>query len=298
MIDQKLLTLLAAIKYQNYSKAADALSLTQPAVSTHIKLLEQEFNTKIFDKNYKNLTLTSDGEIIVKFARRVTSLYELVNEQLKNEKNHIQSLTIGMTHTAENSNISLALAKYATQNSNDKSVKNIKIISDDTKNIYQKLKTYEVDIAVVEGSFNDNDFCHQLLDIDSLVLIVSNNNPLCNKQKITLKDLKKEKLILRLPNSDSRSRFEACLKNNNMNIDDFNIILELDSISQIKNLVSNDYGVSIIAKSSCKNEIAKHKFTMLDVENLSINRKINLIYHQSFEHLQFIKEFIDLYKNI
>ena len=126
-------------------------------------------------------------------------------------------------------------------------------------------------------------------------MIVDNDNPLSKKKIVSINELKKEKLILRLPNSDSRIRFEAALKNFNIDINDFNITLELDSISVIKNLVSDNYGVSIIAKSSCLEDIKKGYFKMINVENLSMVREINLIYHQDFEHLDFINELIELY---
>lgn len=296
MIDQKLLTLIAVDKFKNYSKAANFLGLTQPAVSTHIKLLESEFNIKLFVKNDKEIILTNEGAILLKYAKRINSLYTLINEALQNEKKHIKSLTIGMSHTAENSDIPKVLAAYATNDDEDKRVKNIKIISDSIKKIYDKLKTYEIDLAIVEGRFPDKDFNTVLLDTDALVLIVANDNPLSKKQIVTINELKKEKLILRLPNSDSRRRFEAELHSLNLDIRDFNISLELDSIGVIKNLVSNNYGVSIIAKSSCIDEVKKGTFKMVNVENLSMIREINLIYHQDFEHLDFINEIISLYQ--
>ncbi len=296
MIDQKLLTLIAVDKFKNYSKAANFLGLTQPAVSTHIKLLESEFNIKLFVKNDKEIILTNEGAILLKYAKRINSLYTLINEALQNEKKHIKSLTIGMSHTAENSDIPKVLAAYATNDDEDKKVKNIKIISDSIKKIYDKLKTYEIDLAIVEGRFPDKDFNTVLLDTDALVLIVANDNPLSKKQIVTINELKKEKLILRLPNSDSRRRFEAELHSLNLDIRDFNISLELDSIGVIKNLVSNNYGVSIIAKSSCIDEVKKSTFKMVNVENLSMIREINLIYHQDFEHLDFINEIVSLYQ--
>lgn len=297
MIDQKLTTLIAVNKFKNFSKAANHLGLTQPAVSTHIKLLEEEYKIKIFNKNEKELILTNEGLVLLKYAKRIDSLYNLISEAIENEKKHIKSLTIGMTHTAENSDIPKVLAAYTLEKEDVKEVKNIKIISDDIKNIYNKLKTYEIDLAIVEGRFPDKDFNTVLLDTDSLVLIVANDNPLSKKKIVSINELKKEKLILRLPNSDSRIRFEAALKNFNIDINDFNITLELDSISVIKNLVSDNYGVSIIAKSSCLEDIKKGYFKMINVENLSMVREINLIYHQDFEHLDFINELIELYNS-
>lgn len=297
MIDPKLKTLITVNKLKNYSKAAQVLGLTQPAVSTHIKQLEEEFKIKIFNKSDKELILTNEGAILLRFAKRIDSLYSLIDEAIENEKRNIRSLTIGMTHTAENSDIPKILAAYTLDENEEEHVKNIKIISDDIKKIYNMLKTYEIDLAIVEGKFPDKDFNTVLLDTDSLVLIVGNENPLAKRSLVTIDELKKEKLILRLPNSDSRKRFEASLHNLNIDIHDFNISLELDSISVIKNLVANNYGVSVIAKSSCLEDARNGLFKMVNVENLSMIREINLIYHQGFEHLKFVNKLVELYQS-
>ncbi len=298
MIDQKLLTLIEVSKYQNFSKAAEKLNLTQPAVSTHIKLLEQEFNITIFNKTDKKLIFTPEGEILLRFAKRMVSLYLLVNEQIENEKHDIKSLTIGMTHTAENSQITRALAAYTYQNKEENNKKNIKIISDSIKKIYNKLKTYEIDLAIVEGKFPDKDFNSILLDTDSLVLIASNKNPLAKKNVITVSELMQENLILRLPNSDSRKRFEAGINSLNLSIRDFHISLELDSISAIKNLVEDNYGVAIISKSTCLEELKAGKIKALNIENLTFVRELNVIYHQNFDHPEFINDLITIYQKL
>ncbi len=67
MIDQKLITLKTLIEEKSYTKAANKLGLTQPAVSTHIKLLEQEFNITIFDKSKETITLTKEGKQLIRF---------------------------------------------------------------------------------------------------------------------------------------------------------------------------------------------------------------------------------------
>ena len=298
MIDQKLLTLIAVSKYENFSKAANKLGLTQPAVSTHIKLLEQEFNIKIFNKSDKQLIFTPEGEILLRFAKRMVSLYSLLKEQIEDEKNNIKSLTIGMTHSAENSQITTVLAAFAQNMINEKYKRNIKIISDSIKKIYNKLKTYEIDLAIVEGKFPDKDFNSILLDTDSLVLIASTKNPLAKKNIITINELKKESLILRLPNSDSRKRFEAGLNSLNLNIKDFHISLELDSISAIKNLVEDNYGVAIISKSTCQDEIKAGKIKALSIENLTLTRDLNIIYHENFDHPQIIDELVSIYHKL
>ena len=174
----------------------------------------------------------------------------------------------------------------------------VTIISDTIQNLYQKLKTYELDVILIDGKISDSNFNSILLDTDYLVLAVGNDNPLSKKSVVTLDELKREKLILRLPGAGTRTLFENNLGSNNQSIDDFNVILEVDNISIIKELVKNNFGVSVLAHSTCLSEIKKNKFTVIPVENLSITREINLIYHQDFEYTDILNDITRLYHKV
>lgn len=291
MISQKLETLLKVNEFKSFTKASQALSLTQPAVSQHIKQLEEELEIKIFNRTEKELKLTSEGEIVVKYAKRMMTLYQNLQEAIKNEKKQVKHLTVGVTHSLENNIISSVFAKYCQEKSDIR----ITIISDTIKNLYSMLKTYEIDLAFIEGKMVDNDFKSILLDTDSLMLAVSNKNPLSKKMLATLADLKHEKLILRLPNSGTRSLFESHLESNNEVLDSFNVILEVDNISTIKELVQNNFGVSILSKSACNLDIKEKRFKLIPVENLSMVREINIVYHKDFEHQSILNDINKIY---
>ncbi|MDE7162316.1 MAG: LysR family transcriptional regulator, partial [Anaeroplasmataceae bacterium] len=174
MITQRLQTLLTVAKTKNYSKAADELNLTQPAVSLHIKQLEQELNVKLFRRMNHSVELTTEGEIVVKYAIRLNNIYGNLQQALKDNQLNIKQLNIGLTPSAESSIISRILAKYSLEKEN----LHITIISDTIKNLYTKLKNFEIDVAFVDGKIMDDHLNYILLDTDSLVLAVSNNNPL------------------------------------------------------------------------------------------------------------------------
>ena len=123
-------------------------------------------------------------------------------------------------------------------------------------------------------------------------------DPLSKKSVVTLDELKKENLILRLPGAGTRSLFEANLSSNNESIDAFNVILEVDNISIIKELVKDNFGVSVLAHNTCISELKKNKFTAIPVENLSITREINLIYHQDFEYTDVLDDITRLYRKV
>ncbi len=197
MLDPKLCTLLKVCELGSFTRAAELLSLTQPAVSHHIKQLEKELDVKLFYRAENSLKPTAEGEIVLKYARRLQALYDQLSQELKDEQRRITRLTVGVTHTAESNFIAEALAQYCAAHEGV----SIKIITDTINNLYDKLRNYELDLAMIDGIAPRGEFNSILLDTDFLVLAISNNNPLAAKSSVTLREIKKERMILRLPKS-------------------------------------------------------------------------------------------------
>ena len=291
MVDPKLYSLLQVYETRSYTQAAKRLSITQPAVSQHIRALEQELNVKIFERLNGKLVVTRQGEEIVKCAKKMVGLFNSLSQALSDGKASVNHLTIGVTHTAESNPIAETLAKYCAKNEGV----SIKMITDTISNLYKMLNSYELDLAIVEGRVSDPNIHYLLLDTDYLVLAVSVNHPFAKKSMVTLNELKKERMILRLPDSGTRNLFVAHLESNNMSINDFNVILEVDNMATIKDLIRRDFGVSILARSVCLDELKKGKITVLPVENLSMMREINIAYHNDFTQFDILHDIIKFY---
>lgn len=291
MIDQKLLSLLKVSELKSYTKAAQQLSITQPAVSQHIKALEQELGVRIFERITGQLIVTKQGEEVVKCAKKMLGLYNNLRQDLRDSRRLTTHLSIGVTHTAESNPIAEALAKYCAANEGI----SIKMITDTISNLYTMLNTYELDLAIVEGRIADPNIHYLLLDTDYLVLAVSVNHPFAKRSMVTLNELKKERMILRLPDSNTRNLFVAHLESNNMSISDFNVVLEIDNMATIKDLIRRDFGVSILARSVCLDELKKGKIAVLPVENLSMMREINIAYHNDFKQFDVLHDIMKVY---
>ena len=294
MINNKMYSLLKVAETGSFTRAAEQLSLTQPAVSQHIQSIEKELNVHIFDRASNELHVTHEGEIVIKYAKRMLALYNNMYRDLKTEKNQISSITVGITHTAESNAIAEALARYV----NTHEGMTIKIITDTNARLYDMLRNFELDFAFVEGKSNDSALRYMMLDTDSLVLAVSPNHRLAKQSMVTIRDLKKEKLILRLPDSNTRNLFVSSLEAHNMSVDDFNVLLEINNIATIKDLIRRDIGVSVLAKSACQDELKKKKIMVLPIENLSMVREINIVYTQDFEHFPILDEIVRYYNEM
>ena len=292
MLDPKVDTLLEVVKQQSCTRAAAALSLTQPAVSHHIRQLEAALGVTLFKQEKGRLQLTKEGEIAVLYARRMKALQARMVTDLADAERRLSRIRIGITHTAESSRIAEALAQYSSQNSG----LTITIVTDTIKNLYEMLDNFELDLAIVEDRPSGGRFHSLLLDTDCLMCAVSNRSPLARQTMVTIEELKRQKMILRSAGSATRTQFESTLTAVGESADDFDVILEVDNIATIKDLIRKGLGVSILARSACIDEVRKGKLTVLPIENLSLVRETNLVYHRDFAHTEVLQSILRIYR--
>lgn len=291
MLNPKLITLLTASELGSFTKAAAQLHLTQPAVSHHIAQLEQQLGVTVFLRKKGQITLTPEGEIVIQYVRRMKALEQQMMDELLSSDRGITRLRVGITHTAESNLITEVLAKFGRE----KDGVSITLTTDTIKNLYDAMEHFELDLAVVDSTVPSSDLNALMLDTDCIMCVLSNNNPLSRHAMVTLDDLKKERMILRLPSSSTRKLFEAHLLSLGMSIDAFDVAMEIDNIATIKDLIRKDLGVSILARSACMDELRKGKLTALPIENLSMVRQMNLVYHRDFPHMELLYEILRLY---
>lgn len=290
-MDAKLQTLLTAAETKNFTKAAELLTLTQPAVSHHIAQLEAELGVTVFIRKKGQLTLTREGELVVQYARRIKAMEDKLKNDLRDVEKRMTRLRVGITHTSESNLITEVLAKYSSQTPGV----SITVMTDTIKNLYDALDNYELDLAVVESRPKRTSLHSLMLGTDDLVCVLPNENPLAKQTIVTLAELKQQRMILRLPTSDTRMLFESHLESQGESIDSFNIILEVDNIATIKDLIRKDFGVSILARSACMDEVGKGKLTILPIENLGMLRETNLVYHKDFSYMDVLQGIVRLY---
>lgn len=291
MLGSKIETLLAVAEFQNFTKAAASLSLTQPAVSHHINQLEEELGVTLFIRGKGSLMLTPEGEIVLKYARRIKALYGKMETEIDNSRKQLTKVRIGITHTSESNLIMEVLARCSNADNNF----SITIITDTINNLYDMLGNYELDLAIVDGAYGDPRFSSMLLDTDYLTCVMSVDNPLARKGAVTLAELRRQKMILRTPASATRTLFESALESNGESIQSFDVTLEVDNIATIKDLIRKDLGVSILPRSACLDELRKGKIAALPVENLSMVRETRIVYNKDFTHTDMLNEIIKTY---
>lgn len=294
MVDSKVRTLIRVVDEGGFTRAANSLHLTQPAVSHHIRQLEMEYGIHIFRQDKKELTLTPEGEVFVKYARRIIAVERAARQAIEDSRRSLRHLSVGLTPTAGENRMPQVLALYCHEHPQV----HINIVTDTINNLYQRMELYGLDLAVVEGALPGQKFNSILLDTDYLCVITSPEHPFARRQSIQLSELKGERLILRSAKASTRTLFDGYLQSCGESVQNFNVMMELDNVAMIKELVGQNLGVSVIAKSACREEVRVGRLAAVPIENASMSRDIRLIYHNDFGHPDVLDELREIYERI
>ena len=168
MLDFRVYTFLAVCEYMNYTRAAEALHITQPAVSQHIRYLENMYQVKLFLAEGKRIHLSPAGERLLHAAITLKNDEVFLRKQMLEGGGRGLSLRFGTTRTIGESVISAPLARYIHSHPEDR----ISVVINNTDELVHKLVSGEIQFALVEGYYDDVDF-------DSMVFRTEPFIPVC-----------------------------------------------------------------------------------------------------------------------
>ena len=274
MIDFRIKTFINLCETKSYTKTAKNLSITQPAVSQHIKILEEKYNLKLFDYVSKKLVLTQEGIDFLYNVQKLQTMSINIEHHLKySSKNH-KSLVFGATRTIGEFYMPKYLKNYIKLYPKD----NISMVVNNTKFLLENLNKGNIDFAIIEGHFNKAEYDTYLISKEKLVVVASPSNKLALQNSISFKDLFKENLIVREKGSGSREIFEMYLYENNYSYENFNHIIEIGNINVIKDLVKSNLGVSIMYEKAAQLEFSKNELMILNIDNMNLYHEFNFIF--------------------
>ena len=273
-------------KHKNFSKAAEELFISQPAVTKHIKELERKVGLGLIQRRRGGFSLTEGGEILFKYTHKISTHLMEIETLLENLKKDYQGiLKIGTTESYSKGLMPKLLAGFQT------SFPFIKIALDvgNSEEIEKSLLFYKNDlvlIAVTKGSprFESIPFLKE-----ELVLIVSPNHPLAKKHSVSLKELEKYPLIIRAKGSTTRRIILQAFQEVGIHP---SLLIEAGSSEFIKQWVSEGKGVSIIVKRTVEDE-EKRKIikTIPLLEKLYL--KVAFLYLKAAKSNPTIKTFVN-----
>ncbi len=285
MLDNRLQTFIVLTEFKNYTKTAEKLHMTQPAVSQHIRHLEAYYDVELLQKRRRELHLTYEGEALLKYAVKVKGLATKIRKELS-EKGQKGRYVLGCTQTIGEYLIPDIIVKYSSK----KPETEVSLRIENTKRILEGLEREEWDLGIVEGSFNRKRYEHSLLKMDELILVVSPENPISRRKCVELEELLKEKLILREAGSGTRRRFEAetCLRG--INIEEFHYI-EVGNLNVIKTLVERNMGISIISREAVRDGLQRGTLIEVKIKGVALEREFNFVWLKGSYNREFIEDF-------
>lgn len=292
MIDTKILTFITVAKVKNFTKTAEILNITQPAVSQHISALERYYNVKLFYKRNKEMELTEEGKILFQYALNVNRLEKIVKTQFRNKESIIKKYNIGATLTIGGYVLPKIIGEYRKIYENTDLI----LFVENTETIMKQLINGDIHIGLVEGPFDKTKIRYKKFMDDELVFVVSPNHKLAQKQSVTINEILNNRFILREKGSGTRKIIENALQLKGYTIEDKNIYIEIGNITAILSMVESGLGCTIISKEVVKNSIIDNKLKIIPIKDLKINREFNFVYLDDI-NMDFIDQFMEFCLN-
>jgi DNA-binding transcriptional LysR family regulator len=268
-------------KNNSFSNTAKALHMSQSSVSKKIQQLEDDLNVSVFKRTTKNVQLTSEGIILLESADKIFKEINYAKNKLASLSESIHGdLIIGASLTLGQHILPYILGEYQKQYSNVY----LSMTVDNSEQIIKKLKNQQIDLAFIQSSLSYPEFTQKLFLEDELVIIAPQKfiYPELDSvnENITTEILLALPMIIREQGSGTRQIIEDQLRNNRLDPNKLNIVLELDNTESIKAAVESGMGISIISNASVLKELRLNTVRKLSVEGMYLKRNLYSVYDE------------------
>ena len=274
MFDFRLKVFHTVAKRLNFTKAADELCITQPAVSKHIREIENHFHLKLFDRNGTKIKLTEAGEIMLQYTNQIFTLYGNLEFELNSlNERHNGKLRIGASTTIAQYVLPPLLADFHKKFSDIQ----VTLMINNTEQIEQALQNKDIDFGIIEGQSKNTSFKYTEFIKDEIVLVANSNHPSAKKETIELDELLKTPLLIREPGSGTLEVIAHALKPFDIKISQLNTEMQLGSTESIKSYLLHSNCMAFLSIHSILKELKNKEVTIIDVNGLTIDRIFHFI---------------------
>ena len=244
-MDIRLSTFLEVLATGNYTRAAENLHITQPAVTKHMRSLEEEFGAVFFRYDGKKMVPTDEARVLENYARSQQKNYRDTLDAFKKEK--ARTIRIGLTKTLGEYAYAQKPAALVKDRPND-----FVLTVDNTEALLDRLRNARLDFLMVEGQFAKNEFDFDVLKEETFTGICSVDHPYKNRT-LAMEEVTGGCLVVREPGSGSREILEDKLRYKGYEVRDFKRLVTTSSLALISNMVAADVGISFGYESIAKN---------------------------------------------
>ncbi|MBF0447562.1 MAG: LysR family transcriptional regulator [Magnetococcales bacterium] len=292
--DTRLRVFHSVAKHLSFTRAAEELLLTQPAVTFQIRQLEEHFNTRLFDRHHNRITMTEAGVMVFNYAERILELYRETEKAI----NEMTGMTRGIVKLGASTTIGeyilpLILSSY---HESFPSVR-VRMTVDNTRLILRKLEDATIDLGMVEGPVKNKNIQISPCLEDELILILPPNHPLAHMSEIPIGDLKPYPFVSREEGSGTRAVIAEHMLKAGFNYEDLNMVLELGTTESVKAAVEGHVGFSIVSSVSIRKELRLKSLTAHRIQGISMKRRLNFVYQKQKFRSKAVEELLNFAKD-
>lgn len=293
MADRRLHVFFSVARLLSFTKAAESLHMTQPAVTFQVRQLEEHFNTRLFDRTHNRISLTEAGQKVYEYAERIFQLYNELENSVRELTGEISGILIlgASTTIAEYMLPSLLgdfKAKYPDVN--------IRLKVSNTDGIVSMVEHNVIDLGVVEAPVANKNLAVETCRMDSLVAIVPLNHPLAGHEKIKLSEIVEYPYICREEGSGTREVILEYLREAGLDPSQLNIIMELGSLEALKGAVEASIGISIVSRATLTKEIKLKTLHVLELDP-PLERPFSFVHQKHKFRQRAMDELLDFARN-
>jgi DNA-binding transcriptional LysR family regulator len=274
----------------SFSHAAEALFLTQPTISEHIRALEEELGVQLLDRLGRGATPTRAGDLMLGYARRMLALSREARQALDQFQGRLSGELIVGGSTIPGEYVLPALigrfkAKYPDIS--------ISLLIGDSHQVTAWVDDGRVEVAVVGARPSLRALVARELMPDELVVVVAAEHPWAGRKSVTLADVKGEPMVVREQGSGSREALERALGEVNADLAGFRVVGAMGSTQAIKQAVRSGVGIALISRRAVEDECRTRLLACLKLKDLRVSRFFYLVTHRDRSRSPLAQAFVD-----
>lgn len=286
---QQMDTLVRVIETRSFSKAAKGMNLTQPALTKHIKNLEDAIGFKVAERGYAGISLTREGRLLYDYARRILKLRDEAREKILNSRlNETGNIYISASTIPATYILPPILSSFRGTAPGIKAY----VRMGDSEEVIETIIEGRAEIGFIGKSPVSGKLHAEPIWKDTLVLVVPPQHRW--REKTTLEELEVEPFVIREKGSGSRDTLERYLKENrDSGLSRFNVVGELGSSEAVREAVISGLGVSIISIHAVRRELEQGILRKVEIKGCRVEREFHLIHRKHFELMPYHKLFLN-----
>lgn len=265
------------IELKSFSRAAKAVHLSQPTISSHIKDLEDHLECRLIDRLSKEAVPTKAGELLYGYAKRMLALRDETETALAEFKGKIRGRLVIGGSTIPGTYLMPQLIGDFKMRYPDVIV-SLRI--GDTENIIEGILTGNLELGIVGAEADTKKIVQKKLIEDELRLIVPANHRWAGEKRVALKRLINEPFIVRERGSGTLKSIYQSLSDQGHSLEDLKVIAELGSTQAICQGIKTGAGVSILSTLAVAEDLQAGKLVALEVDGLKLKRNFYLTWHR------------------